>query len=291
MSALGDRVAESLGEPVVSASRVPGGSINEGWRVELESGRELFVKSRPDADAEEFATEAAGLAWLAEPRVVRVPEVIALGEDPPWLALEWVEPASLSAAGRGRLGRGLAELHRAGAPGFGSLPPAAPGGAPWRIGPLELPAIECESWPEVYADHRLRPLLGMARERDAIGRRDASAIEVVCDRIEELAGPQEPPARIHGDLWSGNVLSGPGDWPWLVDPAACGGHREVDLAMLRLFGQPGTYFFDEYDEVFPRAEGHEERVELWQLLPLLVHAVLFGGGYGRQAGDAARRYA
>jgi fructosamine-3-kinase len=105
-----------------------------------------------------------------------------------------------------------------------------------------------------------------------------------------LAGPPEPPARLHGDLWSGNVLAGADGRPWLVDPAAHGGHREVDLAMLRLFGAPDGRTLDAYQEAHPLAAGHEERVALWQLLPLLVHAILFGGGYGASAERAARRY-
>ena len=113
----------------------------------------------------------------------------------------------------------------------------------------------------------------------------------MCARIHELAGPPEPPARLHGDLWSGNVLWGRDGRAWLIDPAAYGGHREVDLAMLRLFGSPGQAFLDAYEERFPLAPGHEERVELYQLFPLLVHAALFGGGYPAGAERVARRYA
>jgi fructosamine-3-kinase len=121
-----------------------------------------------------------------------------------------------------------------------------------------------------------------------------AAIEAVAARIDALAGPAEPVARLHGDLWSGNVHTGPGGRPWLIDPAAHGGHREVDLAMLSLFGgrlASASPFGDAYDEVWPRAEGHAERVALWQLFPLLVHAVLFGGAYGASAVRAAQRYA
>jgi fructosamine-3-kinase len=107
----------------------------------------------------------------------------------------------------------------------------------------------------------------------------------VCERIADLAGPPEPPARLHGDLWGGNVLG-----YHLIDPAAYGGHREIDLAMLRLFGWPGEAFLRGYEEIHPLADGHEERVELYQLLPLLVHARLFGGGYGASVRRAAGRY-
>ena len=108
-------------------------------------------------------------------------------------------------------------------------------------------------------------------------------------RIDELAGPQEPPARIHGDLWSGNVLWGSDGTAWLIDPAAHGGHRETDLAMLALFGAPHLQrLLDAYAEAAPLADGWRERVPLHQLHPLLVHAVLFGGGYGARAAQAAR---
>jgi fructosamine-3-kinase len=113
----------------------------------------------------------------------------------------------------------------------------------------------------------------------------------VCERITELAGPEEPPARLHGDLWSGNVLWDRTGRPWLVDPGAYGGHREVDLAMLNLFGAPGPAFLAAYEERHPLADGHKERVELWQLFPLLVHAALFGGAYRQAAANAAARCA
>ncbi len=116
-------------------------------------------------------------------------------------------------------------------------------------------------------------------------------MEAVCERIEELAGPEEPPARLHGDLWGGNVLADDAGRAWLIDPSAHGGHREMDLAMLRLFGNPGgERVFAAYEEAAPLADGAAERVELWQLQPLLVHAVLFGGSYGAAAERAARRY-
>jgi fructosamine-3-kinase len=131
----------------------------------------------------------------------------------------------------------------------------------------------------------------MAADRGALDAAGVRAVEAVAGRIADLAGPAEPPARLHGDLWSGNVHAAADGTPYLIDPAAYGGHREVDLAMLSLFGSPSRAFYDNYDAVAPRAHGHRERVELYQLLPLLVHAVLFGGGYGASAARAAQRYA
>jgi len=272
----------AAGSPVASRRRIAGGSINEAYAVVFEDGRRAFVKTRAGAPAGEYAAEAAALAWLAEPGTVRVPAVIACSER--FLALEWVEPGSLDAAGEEELGRGLAGLHAAGAPAFGS-----PSGE-LRIGPLVLDAAPADAWPEFYAERLVRPLIAAARDRGALSARGAQAVGRACDRIDELAGPEEPPARLHGDLWSGNVHAGTDGRAWLVDPVAYGGRREVDLAMLRLFGGPSRRVIDAYDEAAPLADGHEQRVELWQLFPLMVHAVLFGGGYGGSAEAVARRY-
>ncbi len=224
-----------------------------------------FVKRDP------APLEAAGLRWLADGGA-RVPRVLA--ERPGELVLERVEAGSLDAAGEEELGRMLAALHAAGAPRFGSLP--APGR--FLVGRCELDSPEGDDWDDFYREHRLLPLarrVGLEREVAAV----------------RVAAPVEPPARLHGDLWSGNLLADRAGRPWLVDPAAYGGHREVDLAMLALFGRVPARTLAAYDEVAPLADGWRERVALWQLFPLLVHAVLFGGGYLGQSRELARRLA
>ena len=162
--------------------------------------------------------------------------------------------------------------------------------APLRIGELSLPNDPAPDWPSFYARRRLAPLVALCLERGTLSARGARAVEAVCERIGELAGPAEPPARLHGDLWGGNVMAGADGRARLIDPAAYGGHREVDLAMLRLFGAPSERVFAAYDEAAPLADGHGERVALWQLFPLLVHAALFGGSYGASVERAAVRY-
>lgn len=290
MTALAEAVAGAVGRAVTGARPTSGGSINEAWAFDLQGGGRVFVKTRADVEPGEYATEAAGLRWLAEAGGVEVPEVLAVGDEdaPRFLAVAWIEEGTLDDAGAEALGRGLAALHAAGAPAFGASPPGAPGPAPapLRIGPVSLPNDPAGDWPSFYAQRRLLPLLEPARLRPE-GRR---AVEAVCERIGDLAGPPEPPARLHGDLWGGNVLAGADGRARLIDPAAYGGHREVDLAMLRLFGAPGRRVFDAYEEAAPLAAGHAERVELWQLFPLLMHAVLFGGHYRDGVERAARRY-
>jgi fructosamine-3-kinase len=266
--------------PVASAHRVAGGDINDAWAVELESGDRLFVKTRAGAPAGEYAAEAAGLAWLGE--AITVPEVVAVDEA--FLALRWIDEGLLDEES---LGRDLAALHAAGASGFG----ATPHGGALRLGAADLPQGDSDDWASFYAHRRIAPLADQALERGALSREGRAAIERVCERMADLAGPPEDPARLHGDLWAGNVMGGSDGRPVLVDPAAYGGHREVDLAMLRLFGRISGATLAAYEERMPLAEGHEDRVQLYQLLPLLVHAVLFGGSYGASAAQAARRYA
>jgi fructosamine-3-kinase len=281
---------------VTGGARAAGGSINAAWALELAGGARAFVTPRADAAPGEYATEAAGLRWLAQADAVALPGVLAVGEDhePRFLALRWIDEGRLDAAGEEALGRGLAALHAAGAPAFGSPPPDAPaaGGAlaPLRIGELALPNEPAADWPSFYALRRLQPLVALCVARGTLSATGARAVERVCERIADLAGPPEPPARLHGDLWGGNVLAGADGHARLIDPAAYGGHREVDLAMLRLFGAPSERVFAAYAEAAPLADGHEERVALWQLFPLLVHAALFGGSYGTSVQRAAVRY-
>jgi fructosamine-3-kinase len=270
--------------------RVGGGDINEAYHVWLD-GEEAFVKTRAGAGQGEYALEAAGLGWLDEPGALRVPRVIEVSEE--YLALEWVAPGALSANGAQELGWGLAAIHVAGAPTFGDPGIGGRPGVQAGFGSLRLPNDPCDDWVSFYAQRRLLPLARIAGERGALSDAGVAAVERVCARLEEFAGPPEPPARLHGDLWAGNVHADTEGRPWLIDPSAYGGHREVDLAMLRLFGLPGPLAeraFGAYEEVSPLAEGWRERVSLYQLLPLLVHAVLFGGSYRAAAEQAANVY-
>ncbi len=274
-------VEAALGRPA-STERASGGDLNDAFRMELAGGDVVFVKTSPDARPGGYAAEAAGLERLGAAGALPVPTVV--GFDDTFLALEWVDEGRLDGEGAEALGRGLAQVHAAGEPEFG-------GPGPLLLGPLEIPNAPCDPWAEFYAERRLRPLTEMAAARGALPDGTEELIERVCERLGDLAGPAEPPARLHGDLWGGNVLADTGGMPWLIDPAWYGGHREIDLAMLRLFGGPGERCFAAYAEVAPLADGHADRVELWQLFPLLVHAVLFGGGYGGSVARIARRYA
>ncbi len=287
LGAVANRAETLLGTPVVATSPVAGGDICTSTRLRLSTGASVLMKTRPHAPADFFRVEADGLRWLRDAAGVDVPEVLAAEDD--CLVLEWVESARPSVEAAEQLGRGLAATHRAGAPTFGTAD-----GTGGYIGVLPLPNRPVDGWPEFYATRRVLPYLKLARDRGGISAADADDVEKVVHRVRDLAGPAEAPARLHGDLWSGNLVWGVGARVWLVDPAAHGGHRETDLAMLSLFGCPQLpRVLDAYHETSPLADGWQDRVALHQLFPLLVHACLFGGGtggsgYGARAGEAAR---
>jgi fructosamine-3-kinase len=282
MGTIAQRAEAMLDAAVVATTPVAGGDICTSTRVKLSDGRSALMKTRPNPPDRFFASEAEGLRWLREAEGVAVPEVLALDTD--CLVLTWVEPGKPGVEAADAFGAALARTHAAGAPCFGRE-----SGDDTFIGTLPMQNRTAPSWPEFHATRRVLPYLKVARDRGRISPEDAAAVGSVVRRIVELAGPDEPPARLHGDLWSGNLVWGQDGQVWVVDPAAYGGHRETDLAMLALFGCPQLpRVLDAYHDAAPLADGWEDRVPLHQLFPLLVHAVMFGGGYGARAGDAAR---
>lgn len=226
----------------------------------------VFTKSQRGATPEFYAAEARGLEFLRVPGGPPLPEVEELAEDR--IVTEWIEPGRPDESAAREFGRRLAVMHTARP---GSLGADAAG----FIGPLPLDNTGADDWPAFYAERRLRPFL------EGLGTDVRQAVERVIADLPALAGDPEPPARIHGDLWSGNLLWAADGQVWLVDAASAhGGHRETDLAMLALFGAPHLdAVVSSYQQVSPLADGWRERIPLHQLHPLLVHAQLFGGHY------------
>ena len=281
---LGAAVGHELGAAVVDAAVVHGGDTAAAYRVTLADGRTVFSKTHPSPPAGFFTTEALGLTWLRDAGTVAVPQVLAVSDDEPaHLVLEWIQAGQPGPDTEADLGRALAGLHRAGAASFGREDRRT-------TGSRGLPNEPCTTWAEFYATQRLLPLARLAREGRALDDATIDALESLAGRLDLLGVPDEPPARLHGDLWAGNRLVGEGGRSWLIDPASHGGHREFDLAMMRLFGGFSTECFVAYDEVHPLGDGWRDRVPLHQIAPLVVHAIKFGGGYERSATDAIRRY-
>ena len=251
----------------------------------------VFVKNRADAPPGFFAWEAAGLAWLGVAtadggaRVVRVREVRERH-----ITLERVEPARPTPPAAERLGRALALTHGAGAAAFGAPPPGWSGDG--FIGRQGLPMRAFSRWGEFYARTRVMPYAQAALRAGTLTDSGARLVQRVCERlIRADFDDDRPPARIHGDLWGGNVLYSTRG-AVVIDPAAHGGHGQTDLAMLELFG---TAHLDRVQSAYAEAAAlpadWRDRTGLHQLHPLLVHAVSHGASYGREAEIIARRYA
>jgi fructosamine-3-kinase len=264
---------------VTGVRELRGGDIHSAYRVEFSGGDVIFVKSSAGAPRGMFTEEARGLEWLRDPGALCVPQVVAISDGetgPRFLALEYLEPGRPAAHFDETLGRGLAALHRAGAPSFGFERDN-------YVGSLPQSNRAHADWASFYRDERIAPLVRRAVDRGQLPKNAAMRFDRLCAQMETLVGPAEPPSRLHGDLWGGNLHTDHRGDPCLIDPAVYGGHREIDLAMMRLFGGFGARVFDAYCEAWPLAPGHEKRVSLYQLYPLLVHVNLFGGSYADSA--------
>jgi fructosamine-3-kinase len=247
----------------------------------------VFLKYNPQSPAGMFAAEAHGLDQLREqaaelvvPRVITHAE--ADGDAPAWVAMEWLEPAPRSPEFLERLGRGLAQMHRA------AVDPSWGWDRDNFIGSLAQQNAPADTWPEFWRDRRLGPQLNLARSSGRLPGHEADW-ERLFDRLPAILTPadEDGPSLLHGDLWSGNVLSTtPG--AALIDPATYRGHREVDLAMADLFGGFGDRFHATYHEVWPLQPGYEARRLVYQLYYLLVHVNLFSGGYVGQTAAVLR---
>ncbi|MEX5295376.1 fructosamine kinase family protein [Kocuria sp. CPCC 205268] len=282
--ALPHELTDGLG--VARATPLGGGDTASAYRLETARGP-LFLKTMADPPPGMMAAEVAGLHALREhaPKVLGVPEVVRWTED--GIVLEWIDeaPGGRPPGTEEECGRGLAALHRAQGDAFGGLDPALPG----RIGSFAVDLSPTGDWAAFLLERRIRPLLREAVGAGRIDPRAADLLKELAPRAQELAGPPEPPTLVHGDLWAGNRLVDADGRNWLIDPSAYWGHREVDIGMMLLFGGFGEECLTAYDAEHPLAPGWQARVPWYQLPPLLVHAVRFGGGYGDAAVRALRQ--
>ncbi|HRD52858.1 MAG TPA: fructosamine kinase family protein [Flavobacteriales bacterium] len=275
---LGRRIEIQLEQPV------GGGSINDCFRLDTNAGP-FFVKlNAADRFPSMFEAEADGLRRLAATGAIRVPRIIAIGEehDVSFLLMEHLDSGLKGERFWEGFGRRLAAVHRHSASSFGL-------DRDNYIGSLRQTNTPASEWPAFFIHQRLEPQLKMAHDRKRVEVGMAFRFERLFARLHDLF-PPEPPALLHGDLWSGNFLSDASGQPVLIDPAVYYGHREMDIAMTRLFGgfEPG--FYAVYNDAWPMERGWEERMDLCNLYPLLVHVNLFGGGYAAQVEAVLRRF-
>ncbi|MFB0927670.1 MAG: fructosamine kinase family protein [Acidimicrobiales bacterium] len=282
-SGVGRALAQITGSQIAVSTALSGGDVAASSRVTLDDGQTVFAKTHASPPEHFFDTEARGLEWLRAADALPVPAVLGVSDNPPLLVLEWIDEARAKARDDNAFGSGLARLHSANAECFGR-PDAR------TTGSRGLPNAPCDTWPEFYATQRVLPLVRLASASGIYDDRQLLVFESVAARLEIVGGQAEPVARLHGDLWAGNRIVDHTGTSWLIDPACHGGHREFDLAMMRLFGGFDEGVFHAYNDANPLADGWADRVALHQLAPLLLHAIKFGGGYVEAAMTAAQKY-
>jgi protein-ribulosamine 3-kinase len=271
-----DHVSATQGWQIQAISAVHGGDINQAFALETNQGKYFLKLNDAARYPKMFAIEAVGLHTLSQHFTLKVPTVIAAGEvnDKQYLLLEWLQPASYSAESWQAFGRALAQLHQTTNDNFG-----------WHgdnyIGSLRVKNDWSSSWANFYTNARLLPMIKMLRDGGAFSGKEVQVAEAFCQTLPNRM-PQEQPALVHGDLWNGNasaVMVNNKASVAIYDPAAFYGHREIDIALTRLFGGFPSSFYSAYEEVYPLQKGWQERLPIFQLCHLLLHAVLFGGGY------------
>jgi fructosamine-3-kinase len=255
------------------AERIYGGDINETYRLETGEG-DWFLKVNdhhryPDL----FVKEFNGLEALRAAAALHVPRPLCYGAvgQQAYLVMDYLHKGRVTADFWEDFGTSLGRLHSNTNPGFGFFESN-------YIGSVRQYNTVYNSWPVFYAFNRLTPLAREAFDRHLMDKTLLTQLEALCKRLPSIF-PEEPPALLHGDLWSGNFMVGPAGSACIYDPAVYYGHREMDLAMTRLFGGFDTRFYHAYQSAFPLAQNWQQRIGVCQLYPLLVHLLLFGGGY------------
>ncbi len=269
---------------IQSYQSVSGGDINEAYRLITSEGLFFMKLNSQSRYPAMFEREAGGLELLEKLGTLRVPKVIAFGEnsDDAFLLLEHISSAAHNKNYFANLGRGLAYQHKKTAKYFGLDDDN-------YIGSLQQSNRHHASWTEFFAEERLRPQIRMARDRGVADSKLSRWFDSLFMRLEEIF-PEEPPALLHGDLWGGNILSDEKGYPVLIDPAVYYGHREMDLGMSRLFGGFSPDFYEEYHRGYPLENGWQQRLEICNLYPLMVHVNLFGGGYLASVNSILRKF-
>ncbi|UEG55052.1 fructosamine kinase family protein [Mucilaginibacter daejeonensis] len=269
---------------LLSIHPVTGGDINEAYCLDTSSGKLMMKLNSRSKYAEMFEREAQGLAAIRSSRTIAVPEVIIYGHhhDDSYLIMQWIESRRATREASKLLGIQLAAMHRNTASAFGFKHHN-------YMGSISQSNRRHYKWSEFFVQERLMPMVKIARNKSLLEEKDIADIEQLCQRLPQLFD-EEAPALIHGDLWGGNYLISADGKPYLIDPAVSYGHREFDISMTTLFGGFERAFYDAYQDAFPLAQDWEERTDLWNLYPLLLHLNLFGLSYLGQVRSSIKRY-
>lgn len=263
---------------------VYGGDTNKSFLLETNRGNFFIKVNAAMFGLDMFEKEARGLIQLADTGSIKVPRPLFDGKfnQQIFLVIEYVEPGNPAPDFWEDFGKSLSDLHRNSSEYFGLH-------ANNYIGKLSQSNKQHNRWAQFYAEERILPLIYKANERNMLDPGHVSVAEQICSRLHSIF-PDEQPALLHGDLWSGNYIVAANGYTAIFDPAVYYGHREVDIAMTLLFGGFDERFYSSYSSHFPLQSGWQERVALCQLYPLLVHLLLFGGKYKQKVIDTLLQY-
>ncbi|MFN1834862.1 fructosamine kinase family protein [Balneola sp. MJW-20] len=274
-------IESKLGHTLISAEPVSGGDINKASRVQFDNGNICFLKWNQDTPADMFEAEAHGLQLLRHSDCgLVIPEVLHTGPD--HLLLNWITEGNAVQNSAAEMGRALARLHRNSSDRFGLERDN-------YIGRLTQSNRQYSNWFDFFAIERIEKQVQMGVESGKLRRPLLRKVQKLYPRLGHLF-PAESPALLHGDLWSGNYMFTKDGTASIYDPATYYGHREMDLAMSRLFGGFPEAFYEGYNDAFPQEPGFEDRLHLYNLYPILVHANLFGSAYAERAESIIDRY-
>jgi len=279
-----NQIEDMLKAKVVDFQFVSGGCINHGGRIATEDA-DFFVKWNSQSKFPGmFEVEAKGLVLLNAAKGVRVPRVNAIGEagDIAFIIMEWLESSNKKPNYWEEFGRQLARQHKSTASSYGLDHDN-------YIGSLPQKNTEEKSWRDFFIQHRLLFQLKLAEKSGRISGTDLKKMEADFLALSRHI-PEDKPCLLHGDMWGGNLITGPEGFPCLIDPAVYFGHREMDLAMSRLFGGFDEAFISAYKQECNLEPDWEARIDLWNLYPLMVHVNLFGGGYLGQVRQILKWY-
>lgn len=261
-----------LKEKINSISSLPGGDINEVYKIKTAKNNYVLKINRRNLFPKMFEKEKKGLEMLAKSGV-KSPNIILSFSDQKYqyLVLEFIEEKEIISVFWENFAIDLVKIHQATAENFGFIHNN-------YIGSLHQDNSEKDTWETFFIENRIKPLVKQAFDLNKLDSNHLSCFENLYSRLNKIL-PKEKPALLHGDLWIGNLMCGRGQIPYFIDPAIYFGHREMDIAMTQLFGGFDNSYLNFYNEIFPLKDGWGKRIEIHNLYPRLVHLILFGRSY------------
>jgi protein-ribulosamine 3-kinase len=268
-----EKISHTLSISISSFISVGGGCINHGGKLVTSTGNYFVKWNDANAFPSMFMAEADGLALLGNQKVIDVAKVILTesAENFQFIVIEWIEASHNSKTYWQTLGSQLASLHRKTSDGFGL-------DRDNYIGSLKQINTRKSNWMDFFVENRLDVQLRLAVDQQKLDNNTVAKFNSLYKKLNRIL-PEEKPSLLHGDLWSGNLITNANGDPCLIDPAVYYGHREAEIAFTKLFGGFQHSFYDSYNSEFPLQPSFESRVDIYNLYPLLVHVNLFGGGY------------